>query len=178
MLACLYPVAAALVALFVAYPIVELLAHAALADGRLSFAPLARVLAEPYNRQAVYNTLLLGLTVAVLGTILATLYAYAMTRVEMPGKRVWHFLALLPTISPPILMALSPDPPLWTARTRDPRALRPADDDPLRLLGPRRGADPVLFSVCVSAAAQPLSRPRRFARRSRRHDGRAPGQGA
>ena len=75
-----------LVALFVAYPLVELLAHAALADGRLSLAPLARVLAEPYNRQAIYNTLLLGLTVAVLGTILATLYAYAMTRVEMPGS--------------------------------------------------------------------------------------------
>ena len=107
LLACLYPALVALVALFLAYPIVELLARAVFADGRLSFAPLARVLGEPYNRQAIYNTLVLGLTVAVLGTILATLYAYAMTRVEMPGKRVWHFLALLPTISPPILMALS-----------------------------------------------------------------------
>jgi len=107
LLACLYPAVVALVALFLAYPIVELLARAVFADGRLSFAPLARVLGEPYNRQAIYNTLVLGLTVAVLGTILATLYAYAMTRVEMPGKRVWHFLALLPTISPPILMALS-----------------------------------------------------------------------
>jgi len=106
-LALLYPLAAAIVALFIAYPVVELLAHAAMSDGRVSFAPLARVLSEPYNRQAIYNTLLLGLTVAVLGTILAALYAYAMTRVEMPGKAVWHFLALLPTISPPILMALS-----------------------------------------------------------------------
>ena len=106
-LAWLYPAAAVLVALFVAYPIVELLARAVLVDGRPSAAPLARVLAEPYSRQVIYNTLLLGLTVAVLGTILATLYAYAMTRVDMPGKRVWHFLALLPTISPPILMALS-----------------------------------------------------------------------
>ena len=44
---------------------------------------------------------------AVLGTILATLYAYAMTRVALPWKRAWHFIALLPTISPPILMALS-----------------------------------------------------------------------
>jgi iron(III) transport system permease protein len=30
-----------------------------------------------------------------------------MTRVAMPWKGLWHFLALLPTISPPILMALS-----------------------------------------------------------------------
>ncbi len=106
-LACLYPAAALLVALFVAYPIVELLARAVLVDGRPSFEPIVRLLAEPYNRRVIYNTLLLGLTVAVLGTILATLYAYAMTRVDIPGKRIWHFLALLPTISPPILMALS-----------------------------------------------------------------------
>jgi iron(III) transport system permease protein len=106
-LAWLYPALAALVVLFVAYPLVELLARSVLADGRLSFAPLARVIGETYNRQAIYNTLLLGATVAVLGTMLATLYAYAMTRVAIPGKAVWHFLALLPTISPPILMALS-----------------------------------------------------------------------
>jgi ABC-type Fe3+ transport system permease subunit len=75
----LYPVAAAIVALFIAYPVAQLLAHAAESDGRTWFAPLARVLSEPYNRQAIYNTMLLGLTVAVLGTILAALYAYAMT---------------------------------------------------------------------------------------------------
>jgi len=103
----LYPAVALLVALFVANPIVELLVRAVVVDGRPSLAPLARVLAEPYTRQTIYNTLLLGLSVAVPGTALATVYAYAMTRVEMPGKRIWHFLALLPTISPPILMALS-----------------------------------------------------------------------
>ncbi|HEV8552614.1 MAG TPA: hypothetical protein VGR65_04395, partial [Casimicrobiaceae bacterium] len=106
-LACLYPLVAVLVALFVAYPIVELLARAVFADGRLSLGTLLRLLSDRYTLQVVSNTLVLGLTVAIAGTILATLYAYAMTRVEMPWKPVWHFLALLPTISPPILMALS-----------------------------------------------------------------------
>ncbi|HEV8258921.1 MAG TPA: iron ABC transporter permease [Casimicrobiaceae bacterium] len=106
-LACLYPLVAVLVALFVAYPIVELLARAMFADGRLSLGTLLRLLSDRYTLQVVGNTLVLGLTVAIAGTILATLYAYAMTRVEMPWKPVWHFLALLPTISPPILMALS-----------------------------------------------------------------------
>jgi len=107
LLAGLYPLVATMVALFIAYPLVEILVRAAFVGERLSFAPIAKVLAEPYNRQAIYNTLSLGLTVAVAGTVLATLYAYAMTRVDVPGKRCWHFLALLPTISPPILMALS-----------------------------------------------------------------------
>src|SRR5205814_6667318 len=67
----------------------------------------ARLIGDASIRQVVWRTLWLGATVAVLGTALATLYAYAMTRVALPWKRAWHFIALLPTISPPILMALS-----------------------------------------------------------------------
>ena len=106
-LASLYPLLGLLLALFVAYPIVNLLGLSVQVDGRFSPATLARLLADAHMRQVIYNTLLLGFSVAVVGTILATAYAYAMTRVSMPWKRAWHFLALLPTISPPVLMALS-----------------------------------------------------------------------
>jgi iron(III) transport system permease protein len=101
-----YPVLAVLVAVLVAYPMVNLLAHAITVEGRLSFALFIALVADPFIRQVFWNTLLLGGTVALLGTILATLYAYAMTRVAIPWKGCWHFFALLPTISPPILMAL------------------------------------------------------------------------
>jgi iron(III) transport system permease protein len=106
-LACLYPVVAVLVSLFVAYPLADLLGRSVIVEGRLSTQTLARLVADPHIRQVVWSTVSLGVTVAVLGTTLATLYAYAMTRVALPWKRVWHFIALLPTISPPILMALS-----------------------------------------------------------------------
>ena len=106
-LACLYPVVAALVSVFVAYPLADLLARSIIVEGRLSAQTLARLAADAHIRQVVWSTVSLGVTVAVLGTTLATLYAYAMTRVALPWKRVWHFVALLPTISPPILMALS-----------------------------------------------------------------------
>jgi iron(III) transport system permease protein len=106
-LACLYPVVAVLVSVFVAYPLADLLGRSIIVDGRLSSQTLARLVADPHIRQVVWSTMSLGVTVAVLGTTLATLYAYAMTRVALPLKRIWHFIALLPTISPPILMALS-----------------------------------------------------------------------
>lgn len=106
-LLCLYPLLALALALFVAYPLAVLLGQAVRVDGRFSLATLTRPLADPYTRTVLGNTLFLGLSVAVVGTTLATLYAYAMTRVAMPWKGVWHFIALLPTISPPILMALS-----------------------------------------------------------------------
>ncbi len=106
-LGALYPVVAALLALFVAYPLLDLLSRSIVADGSVSATALVRLLADAHVRQVVWSTLWLGATVAVLGTTLAALYAYAMTRVALPWKRAWHFIALLPTISPPILMALS-----------------------------------------------------------------------
>ncbi|MDQ6618288.1 MAG: iron ABC transporter permease [Pseudomonadota bacterium] len=106
-LAVLYPCILVLLALFVAYPLFDLLARAVRVDGVLSLKPIANVLGDAYQRRTIWNTLLLGATVAALGTALATAYAYAMSRVDIPGKRYFHFLALLPTISPPILMALS-----------------------------------------------------------------------
>jgi iron(III) transport system permease protein len=106
-LACLYPVVVLLVAVFVAYPLADLLGRSIFVEGHPSAQTLARLVADPHVRQVVWNTMSLGVTAAVLGTTLATLYAYAMTRVALPWKRAWHFIALLPTISPPILMALS-----------------------------------------------------------------------
>ena len=103
----LYPMVAVFLAIFIAYPLANLLAQATQADGKTSVATIARLLVDAHVRRVALDTLMLGLTVAILGTLLATLYAYAMTRVAMPWKGLWHFLALLPTISPPILMALS-----------------------------------------------------------------------
>jgi iron(III) transport system permease protein len=102
----IYPVVALFVLIFTAYPMVNLLARAFIVDGRLSLDTIGAIVADPFNRTIFWNTLLLGATVALLGTILATLYAYAIARVAIPGKSIWHFFALLPTISPPILMAL------------------------------------------------------------------------
>ena len=106
-LVALYPLLVLLLALFVAYPLIDLLGKAVEVDGRLSLERIAKQLADPYSRRVLWNTLQLGATVAVVGTLLATLYAYAMTRMAIPWKGFFHFLALLPTISPPILMALS-----------------------------------------------------------------------
>jgi len=107
LLAVLYPIVAILLALFAAYPLVNLLGRAVFVDGSASAQALSRLVTNPHVARVAWNTVWLGATVAILGTALATLYAYAMTRVAVPWKRAWHFIALLPTISPPILMALS-----------------------------------------------------------------------
>ncbi len=95
-----------MVVIFTAYPMLSLFGRAFILDGALSLAPLIKTVSDPFNRTVFWNTLYLGTTVAILGTILATALAYVMARIAMPGKKIWHFLVLLPTISPPILMAL------------------------------------------------------------------------
>lgn len=101
-----YPGAILLVTVFTVYPMINLLAQAFVVDKKLTIAPLAKTITDPFNIKVLWNTLLLGSTVAILGTLLATCLAYVMTRVAIKGKSVFHFFVLLPTISPPILMAL------------------------------------------------------------------------
>jgi iron(III) transport system permease protein len=61
----------------------------------------------PYNRWVYQNTLIMGISSAIGGTLLGFIFAYAMVRCSMPFKRFIHFLALVPTVSPPFALALS-----------------------------------------------------------------------
>ena len=57
------------------------------------------------NAVPLRNTILLGLMVGVLGTAAGFVCAYAQVFLNFRGKRVLHWLTLLPTISPPFAAA-------------------------------------------------------------------------
>ena len=61
------------------------------------------------QRQILLNTVILGVTVAVVGTVIGFLFAYVQVRVPLPRllKRFIHLMALLPIVSPPFALALS-----------------------------------------------------------------------
>lgn len=61
----------------------------------------------PYNRWVFWNTLLMGMSTAIGGTILGFVFAYTMVRCSIPFKNIVHVLALVPTVSPPFALALS-----------------------------------------------------------------------
>ncbi|MBC7305807.1 MAG: iron ABC transporter permease, partial [Dietzia sp.] len=54
---------------------------------------------------ALRNSLILGLLVGVLGTVIGFINAYAQVFLQFPGKRLLHWLTLLPMISPPFAVA-------------------------------------------------------------------------
>ncbi len=61
----------------------------------------------PSLRIAFTNTMVMGLLTALCGSIVGFIFAYATVRCNIPGKKVIHWMALLPTVSPPFALALS-----------------------------------------------------------------------
>lgn len=68
---------------------------------------LGRMFTNPVNRQTITNTVVLGVLVAVIGTAIAFLLAYVQARLDVPGKKILHLLAILPVVSPPFALASS-----------------------------------------------------------------------
>jgi iron(III) transport system permease protein len=53
------------------------------------------------------DTMIMGLLTAVFGTLVGFIFAYTSVRCSPPGRSLLHWLALLPTVSPPFALALS-----------------------------------------------------------------------
>jgi iron(III) transport system permease protein len=99
----------ALLAVFILYPLVSLLARAFSADGAVTLRPLLAVVADANNRRAFVNSLLLALLVGGGGTLLAFLFAYTAVRARLAPRVVAAFDAatLLPLISPPFTISVA-----------------------------------------------------------------------
>lgn len=64
-----------------------------------------RYLTQPTYQTIITNTVVMGLAVATLGTVIGFLFAYVQVKVKAPFKRFMHFVALVPIISPPFALA-------------------------------------------------------------------------
>ena len=61
----------------------------------------------PLMREIFANTLIMGVLSATFGTLLGFIFAFAVVRCRIPGKNVVHWMAMIPTVSPPFAIALS-----------------------------------------------------------------------
>ena len=79
-------------------------------EGTLDLSYFARYFDDYYGpglRQAFLDTMIMGLLTAIFGTLVGFIFAYASVRCNPPAKNLMHWLALLPTVSPPFALALS-----------------------------------------------------------------------
>lgn len=98
-----------LLAAFVVYPLARLLLMAFTADGSFTLANLRPFIDSWYDRQAAVNSILLGCSVGLAGTVLGFIFAYAVTRLSMPKwlKMAVGAVTLLPLISPPFTSSIA-----------------------------------------------------------------------
>ncbi len=100
---------AALLGLFVLYPLAALLAHSLVKDGALTLQPIAAVFAQPHHRAAFLNSLSLAALVGVVGTALGFLFALTTTRTRLGARwiRILDVATLLPLVSPPFTTSIA-----------------------------------------------------------------------
>jgi iron(III) transport system permease protein len=96
-----------LLGLFIVYPLVRVLWVGFVPDGVPSLRLFREAAGSWFIRQALANSLLMAGLTAVLGVACGYLFAYALTRTEIPGRRLFEVMAILPIISPPFVGALS-----------------------------------------------------------------------
>jgi iron(III) transport system permease protein len=96
---------------FVLLPILRTISGGFFSDeGTLDLSYFARYFDSFYGpglRRAFLDTMTMGLLTATFGTLVGFIFAYASVRCDPPGKNLLHWLALLPTVSPPFALALS-----------------------------------------------------------------------
>jgi hypothetical protein len=96
---------------FVAFPIYQTISGGFVSrEGAFDLTYFARYFDSYYGpnlRRIFVDTMTMGLLTATFGTLVGFIFAYATVRCQIPGKRIIHWLALLPTISPPFALALS-----------------------------------------------------------------------
>lgn len=75
--------------------------------GSFTFANMVNVFTSPSYRITFFNSLKLALIVAAIATFVAYIFAYSITRTNLPGKKFFNLIIQLPIVSPPFILALA-----------------------------------------------------------------------
>ncbi|GAB2931261.1 hypothetical protein GCM10027280_18610 [Micromonospora polyrhachis] len=85
--------------------IVPLVAVLATAFGPDALPRYAEFFTSSVDLGILRNTLVLGLLVGLFGTALGFLFAFVQARLDVPGKKILHIIAMMPIVSPPFAVA-------------------------------------------------------------------------
>lgn len=98
----------ALLLIFVLYPLLNVLLFG-LRDknGYFSIQNINEILGTNSYIRAMGRTLKLALIVAFLSTFIGYIFAYTITRIDVPMKKILKIIATLPILSPPFILSLS-----------------------------------------------------------------------
>ena len=101
----------AFLTLFILYPLAVLLVDSVYSpETGLTTSVFQRIFQMHSFRQAITNTLQVGMTVGILSTLIGLLFAYVEVYVKLRTKftaRLFQVVSMLPVVSPPFVLSLS-----------------------------------------------------------------------
>lgn len=95
------------VVMFIVIPMVMILKESVMGTGHFSLTAYLKIAKSSFDRGIIWDTIKLGLVVAVLGTSVAFLFAYATIYLKIAHKPLFKVLSILPMISPPFVISLA-----------------------------------------------------------------------
>ena len=97
----------AIVMAFVAYPLFEAVRLTFVVNGQFTFDTWKTVLGNTQYLKALWGSIQLGICTATASTLIGFIFAFAVARTSMKGKKLVTALATMPVISPPFSLTLS-----------------------------------------------------------------------
>jgi len=92
---------------FIIFPIARVVTTAFKDGNKWTLGIFMNAVRNKYFMQGFRNSLLVGGLTAILGTAIGFLFAFAVTRADVPFKRLLHAIAIIPIVSPPFIGALA-----------------------------------------------------------------------
>ncbi len=87
-------------------PLVMIFLKAVIRDGRLDPVTAWRTLTESENARMIFNSLLLGLLVVIVSTIIAAPLAYLFSRTQFAKYRFFDIIFMIPFMTPPYIASM------------------------------------------------------------------------
>ena len=103
----LFSLSVGILVVVVAFPMLLIFFNAFWVDGHFNIADVIHVLQRKETYQALLNSLFLSGGVTVTGTIVGTLFAWLVTRTDLPFKNTMKLLFLVPFMLPAFIGALA-----------------------------------------------------------------------
>lgn len=94
--------------LFVLFPLFKVIQNGIFYKGELNLQYFRAFFSGQHSFVTpFFNSLIVGSIVAVTSTVIGFIFAYVTTRTNIPGRRVFRIIGIIPIVTPPFIMSLA-----------------------------------------------------------------------
>lgn len=102
----IYFIIAVLLAFFIIFPIITVFMKAVIVNGRLDFSNALHVIGNSDNIETIRNSLVLGVLVVIVSSIMATPLAFLLAKSKYASKKWIDIIFLIPFMTPPYISSM------------------------------------------------------------------------